>query len=106
VLRGFFATEPTRVSFEMDFIPNDGEWKLIRINVKVAPSADGAPVPEPAPERSASQGQEDMIILRLAALLAALSLATAAMCAEPRCRASACWKHWSRGRCSPSTTPT
>ena len=51
VLRGFFATEPTRVSFEMDFIPNDGEWKLFRINVKVAPSADGPPVPEPAPER-------------------------------------------------------
>lgn len=47
VLRGFFATEPTRVSFEMDFIPNDGEWKLIRINVKVAPSADGPPLPEP-----------------------------------------------------------
>jgi hypothetical protein len=53
VLRGFFATEPTRVSFEMDFIPSDGEWKLIRINVKVAPSADGPPVPEPAPESPA-----------------------------------------------------
>ena len=50
VVRGFFATEPTRVTFEMDFIPNDGEWKLIRINVKVAPSADGPPVPEPALE--------------------------------------------------------
>ncbi len=34
VLRGLFPTEPTRVSFEMDFLAWDGEWKLIRINVK------------------------------------------------------------------------
>jgi hypothetical protein len=53
VLRGFFPTEPTRVSFEMDFVAWDGDWKLIRINVKVAPSADGPPVPEPAPPKAA-----------------------------------------------------
>src|SRR5262249_27522680 len=38
VLRGFFPTEPSRVSFEMAFISGEGEWKLIRINVKVEPA--------------------------------------------------------------------
>jgi hypothetical protein len=52
VLRGMFPTEPTRVSFEMDFVAWDGDWKLIRINVRVAPSADGPPVPEPPPAES------------------------------------------------------
>jgi hypothetical protein len=50
VIHGFFPTEPTRVIFGMEFIPSDGEWKLIRIDVKVAPSVDGPPLPEPAPE--------------------------------------------------------
>lgn len=31
---GFFPTEPTRVVFQLAFIPSDGEWKLISINVK------------------------------------------------------------------------
>jgi hypothetical protein len=35
LLRGYFPTEPLRVYFTFDFIPSDGEWKLIRINVKV-----------------------------------------------------------------------
>jgi len=26
------------VSFEMDFVSGEGEWKLIRINVKVSPA--------------------------------------------------------------------
>jgi len=30
-----FPTEPLRVYFDLYFIPSDGEWKLIRINVKV-----------------------------------------------------------------------
>lgn len=34
-VRGFFPTEPARVNFELDFIPSDGEWKLIRIHVKL-----------------------------------------------------------------------
>jgi len=38
ILRGFFPTEPSRVSFEMDFVSGEGEWKLIRINVKVSPA--------------------------------------------------------------------
>jgi hypothetical protein len=49
VLCGHFATEPTRVSFEMDFVPSDGDWKLIRIHVKVAPSADSPPDLPPKP---------------------------------------------------------
>jgi hypothetical protein len=35
LVKGYFPTEPMRVNFELDFIPSDGEWKLIRINVKV-----------------------------------------------------------------------
>jgi hypothetical protein len=39
LVRGFFPTEPTRVKFQLDFVPSDGQWKLIRINVRVdAPS--------------------------------------------------------------------
>ncbi|MDP1964968.1 MAG: hypothetical protein Q8K93_22520 [Reyranella sp.] len=34
IVKGFFPTEPARVVFELDFIPSDGEWKLVRINVK------------------------------------------------------------------------
>ncbi len=36
IVEGYFPTEPSRVGFELDFIPSDGEWKLIKINVKVA----------------------------------------------------------------------
>jgi hypothetical protein len=35
LVNGFFPTEPARVKFQLDFIPSDGEWKLIRINVKL-----------------------------------------------------------------------
>jgi len=38
IVHGFFPTEPSRVSFEMDFIAGEGEWKLIRINVRVSPA--------------------------------------------------------------------
>ena len=38
ILRGFFPTEPSRVPFEMDFVSGEGEWKLIRINVRVSPA--------------------------------------------------------------------
>ena len=37
VVKGTFPTEPSRLFFELDFIPSDGEWKLIRIHVKVDP---------------------------------------------------------------------
>lgn len=34
IVKGYFPTEPARVVFELDFIPSDNEWKLVRINVK------------------------------------------------------------------------
>jgi hypothetical protein len=34
VVKGFFPTEPARVIFNLAFIPSDGEWKLIRVNVE------------------------------------------------------------------------
>ena len=39
VVKGSFPTEPSRVRFELEFIPSDGEWKLIRIHVKVDPKS-------------------------------------------------------------------
>jgi len=35
MVKGTFPTEPSRLAFELDFIPSDGEWKLVRINVKL-----------------------------------------------------------------------
>jgi hypothetical protein len=35
LVKGSFPTDPMRVYFDLDFIPSDGEWKLIGINVKV-----------------------------------------------------------------------
>jgi len=37
LVKGYFPSEPTRVNFDLDFIPSDGEWKLIRLNVKLGP---------------------------------------------------------------------
>jgi len=35
LVKGYFPTEPLRVYFTLEFIPSDGEWKLVSINVKV-----------------------------------------------------------------------
>jgi hypothetical protein len=35
VVRGYFPAEPIRVNFNLAFIPSDGAWKLIRLNVKL-----------------------------------------------------------------------
>ena len=35
VVKGRFPTEPLQVNFDLAFIPSDGEWKLISINVKI-----------------------------------------------------------------------
>jgi hypothetical protein len=37
-LKGYFATEPSRVQFDMDFIPSEGDWRLLRIHVQVVPA--------------------------------------------------------------------
>lgn len=39
VVKGSFPTEPSRLRFELEYIPSDGEWKLIRIYVKVDPKS-------------------------------------------------------------------
>ncbi|MBI3195953.1 MAG: hypothetical protein HYZ40_00305 [Rhodospirillales bacterium] len=38
-VKGFFPTDPTRVNFDLSFIPSDGEWKLISLNVKLGPAS-------------------------------------------------------------------
>jgi hypothetical protein len=40
MLRGYFDTSPSRVSYELDFIMSEGEWKLSNINVKVKPPGE------------------------------------------------------------------
>ena len=39
VVKGSFPTEPSRVSFELEYIPSDGEWKLILIQVNLDPKS-------------------------------------------------------------------
>ena len=34
LVKGWFPTEPARVVYDLIFIPSDGEWKLLSINVK------------------------------------------------------------------------
>lgn len=34
VVKGRFPTEPLQLDFSLEFIPSDGEWKLIGLNVK------------------------------------------------------------------------
>lgn len=37
MLRGYFDTAPSRVSYELDFAVSEGEWKMINIDVRVRP---------------------------------------------------------------------
>ena len=39
-LRGYFATKPNRVTYELDFLPSEGEWKLALIDVRIRPAPD------------------------------------------------------------------
>jgi hypothetical protein len=41
VLRGYFATKPSRVSYELYFLPSEGEWKPALIDVRVKPPNEG-----------------------------------------------------------------
>jgi hypothetical protein len=36
-LRGYFATKPSRVTYELDFLPSEGEWKPALIDVRIRP---------------------------------------------------------------------
>ena len=37
LLRGYFDTTPSRVIYEIDYAPSEGEWKPISLHVKVNP---------------------------------------------------------------------
>ena len=38
LLRGYFDTRPSRVHYDLDFYPSEGEWKPLKLNVDVKPS--------------------------------------------------------------------
>jgi len=40
IVKGYFPTEPSRLNFELEFIPSDAQWKMIRIYVKTEPKAE------------------------------------------------------------------
>jgi hypothetical protein len=40
VVKGSYATEPSKVSFELKYVYEDEAWKLVGINVQVKPAAD------------------------------------------------------------------
>ncbi len=37
MLRGYFNTKPSRLTYDLDFVPSEGEWKPVKLNVKVRP---------------------------------------------------------------------
>jgi hypothetical protein len=37
LLRGYFDTRPSRVVYDLDFLPSEDEWKPIKLNVDVKP---------------------------------------------------------------------
>jgi hypothetical protein len=37
-LRGYFDTKPSRITYELDFLPSEGQWKLAFIDVRIRPS--------------------------------------------------------------------
>ena len=40
-LRGYFATKPNRVTYELDFLPSEGQWKPALIGVRIKPPTEG-----------------------------------------------------------------
>jgi hypothetical protein len=37
VLRGYFDTKPSRVNYDLGFIPSEGQWKPIKLSVDLKP---------------------------------------------------------------------
>jgi len=37
LLRGYFDTAPNRLTYDLDFYPSEGEWKPLKLNVRVRP---------------------------------------------------------------------
>jgi hypothetical protein len=36
-LHGYFETRPSRLTYDLDFLPSEGEWKPIKLNVDIKP---------------------------------------------------------------------
>ena len=36
-LHGYFDTRPSRLTYDIDFVPSEGEWKPIKLNVDIKP---------------------------------------------------------------------
>ncbi len=41
VVRSYFDNIPSRVIFELDFLPSEGEWKPIMLHVNVKAAGEG-----------------------------------------------------------------
>jgi hypothetical protein len=39
-MRGYFDSTPSRVNYDLDFIPSEGEWKPLKLNIDVNPPKD------------------------------------------------------------------
>jgi len=53
-LAGFFPSVPIQVYFDLQFIPVEGQWKLLAIAVNVAPPVGSAPQAVSQPPKSGS----------------------------------------------------
>lgn len=40
LLRGYFDTQPSRLTYELDFVPSEGEWKPVKLYVRVKPPGE------------------------------------------------------------------
>lgn len=56
LLRGYFDTTPSRLSYELDFAVSEGEWKLIAIDVKVRSTATSASATDLVARAAADMG--------------------------------------------------
>jgi hypothetical protein len=43
LLRGYFDTRPSRVIYELDFLPSENEWKPIKLKVDLKAGTAGSP---------------------------------------------------------------
>ena len=40
VLRGYFDSRPNRLSYELDFVPSEGQWKPLKLSVTLKPEKE------------------------------------------------------------------
>jgi hypothetical protein len=41
VLRGYFDTTPSRLNYDLEFVPSEGEWKPVLLHVTIKPASEG-----------------------------------------------------------------